>query len=118
MFASLPRCQRRLIDSQPFGQLLLCQPMNPPIFPNFISQVLCLFLKRITAQELDNLWYLGQRWLDPVPLPEIDRDIVNIKPEGKSALGELQVEPSDPDPVAPGPAKIRVFLPGNRLFRL
>jgi len=53
-----------------------------------------------------------------IPFPEIDRDIRNIKPEGKLALGELQIQPPDLDVVAPRPHKIRVFLPGDRLFCL
>jgi hypothetical protein len=55
-------------------------------------------LKRIAAQELDDLWNLSQRRLDPVLFPEVNRGVVNMKLEGKLALGELQVKPPDLDP--------------------
>jgi hypothetical protein len=37
ILALFPASQGRLIDPQLFGQLLLRQPVNPPIFPNSIS---------------------------------------------------------------------------------
>jgi hypothetical protein len=37
MFLFFPPRQSSLIDPQLLGQLLLCQPMNPPVFSNPIS---------------------------------------------------------------------------------
>ena len=61
--------------------------MNPPEFAKFFSRVLCPYLKRITAQELDNLGNLGQGRFDPVLLPKVNREVRNIKLDGKLALG-------------------------------
>jgi hypothetical protein len=90
--------------------------MNPAETHDFLSQALKGRFIRIVTQELNNLENLGQRRLDPVLFPEIDRDIRNIKLEGKLALGELQIQPPNLNPIAPRPTNIRVFLPGNRLF--
>jgi len=89
--------------------------MNPSIVSNFSSQFFSFFLERIAAQELDNLRNLSQSRLHPILLPEIYRDVRNIKLEGKLALGELQIQPSVLNVIAPRPHEIRVFFPGNRL---
>jgi hypothetical protein len=116
VFASFPGSESCLIDSQSLRQVLLREAMYSPIFPYFVSQILRSFLERIAAQEFDDLRNLGQRGLNPVLFPEVNREVRNIKLEGKLAFGELRIDPPDPDPVAPRPTKIRVFLPGNRLF--
>jgi len=87
MLPSFPPGYCRFIDSQPFRHLLLRQSVNPPIFSNFFPQVLVVFLERITAQELDNLGNLGQGRFDPVLLPKVNREVRNIKLDGKLALG-------------------------------
>ena len=88
--------------------------MNPAETHDFLSQTLKGRFIRIVTQELDNLRNLGQRRLDPVSFPEVDRDIRNIKLEGKLALGKLQIQPSGLNVIAPRPQKIRVFLPVDR----
>jgi len=92
--------------------------MNSPVFSNLVSQIIGLFLERIASQELDNLRNLGQSRFNPIFLPKIYRGIVDMKLEGKLALGELQIQPPGLNPVAPGPQKIRVFLPVNRFLSL
>jgi len=90
--------------------------MGLPIGLDFVRQILRLFFKRIFAQELDNLRNLCQRRPHFISLPKIYRCIVNMKLEGKLALGELQIQPSGLDPIAPRPADIRVFLPVDRFL--
>jgi len=92
MFPSFPSSQGRLIDSQLVGQILLCKPMNPPIFPYFVSYIFGLFLKRITIKELNNLRNLGQGRPQFILFPETYSDVRNIKVEGKLVFGELQPE--------------------------
>ena len=92
--------------------------MNPPVLLNLVSQFFHLFLERIVTQEFNNLRDLCQGWPHFVPFPEKYRDVRNIKVEGKLAFGELQIQPSGLNPVAPRPADIRVFLPGNKFFSL
>jgi len=118
VFASLPAANGTWVNSYQTGQVLLRQPMNPPIFPNFVSKILRFFFERIASEELDNLRNLGQRRLHPVLLPKIYRDVGNIKLEGKLALGELQIEPSSFNVIAPRSANIGVFLPVNRFLGL
>lgn len=111
MFRLLPSGQCGFIASKLFGELVLAPPVNPPIFPNLVSESRHFLFKRVAAQELDNLRNLGQGWPDPVPLPEVDRGVRNIKVEGELALGELQIQPPALDPITPRSANIRVFLP-------
>ena len=75
--------------------------MNPPIFANPISQILSLFLERITAQELNNPQNLGQRRINPVLFPQVNCEVRNINLTRKLTLGELQFNPPDLDPIAP-----------------
>ena len=77
--------------------------MNPPEIFDFLGQAISYFLERIAAQELDNLRDLGKGRLDLVPLPKIYRCIVNMKPEGKLAFSELQIEPLGLNMIAPRP---------------
>jgi len=100
------------------GELFLGDAANPPKILDSIGQIIDFFLKRITAQELNDFRNLGQRRPHPVLFPKIYRRIVNMKPEGKLALGKLQIEPSGLNVIAPRPQNIRVFLPMNRFFCL
>ena len=71
------------------GYSILTREGEPKAMPYF--QVLRLFFEWAMAQELNYFRNLGQRRLDPVLLLKVNRDIVNIKPAGKLALGELQI---------------------------
>ena len=75
MIALFPTSQRRRIDPELNGEPPLGQAVDSSIFPNLVSKVLCLLLKRVTVQEFDNLRNLGQRRVDSVPFPKVDRDI-------------------------------------------
>ena len=114
MLSLLPPGQCRQVDPELVGQLLLVQSVDPSVFPNPLSNFLGIFLERIVTQKFDNLGNLGEGRPDFIPLPKIYRNVRNIKVEGKLVFGELQIEPSGFDPVAPRSANIRVFLPESR----
>jgi hypothetical protein len=55
--------------------------MDPPVFPNFVSNSRGLLFEGIMAQERNNVGDLGQRRLDFIPLLKIYRFVVNMKLE-------------------------------------